>query len=81
MKTFLSALYLILAPLTATLAFGLGPLFEARMDFGAGDGPRSVLCADLDNDNHLDLAVANWRSDNVSILKNNGDGTYQTAVN
>jgi energy-converting hydrogenase Eha subunit C len=35
----------------------------------------------LDNDNYLDLAVANAYSDNVSILMNNGDGTFQSAVN
>ena len=61
--------------------FAFEPLFEARIDYWAGDGPRSVFCADLDGDTDLDLAVANYYSDNVSILKNNGDGTYQSAVN
>jgi hypothetical protein len=28
----------------------------------------------------LDLAVANYESDNVSIFKNNGDGTFENAV-
>jgi hypothetical protein len=57
------------------------PDFCDWTDYGAGDGPYSVFCADLDGDGDLDLAVANQWSDNVSILKNNGDGTFQSAVN
>ena len=34
----------------------------------------------MDGDTALDLAVANWYSENVSILMNNRDGTFQTAV-
>jgi M6 family metalloprotease-like protein len=55
--------------------------FAPAVNYGAGDGPYSVFCADLDGDTDLDLAVANDNSDNVSILKNNGDGTFQSAVN
>jgi hypothetical protein len=51
------------------------------VNYDAGDEPFSVFCADLDGDTDLDLAVANNWSDNVSILKNNGDGTFQTKVN
>jgi len=40
------------------------------VDYGAGDAPTSVFCADLDGDTDLDLAVANQTSDNVSILRN-----------
>ena len=61
--------------------FGFEPLFDTRIDYGAGNYPYSVFCADLDGDAYLDLAVANAESDNVSILKNNGDGTFQSAVN
>jgi 6-phosphogluconolactonase (cycloisomerase 2 family) len=55
--------------------------FAPAVNYGAGDRPSSVFCADLDGDTYLDLAVANYNTDNVSILKNNGDGTFQTAVN
>ncbi|HWR83535.1 MAG TPA: VCBS repeat-containing protein, partial [Candidatus Deferrimicrobium sp.] len=41
----------------------------------------SVFASDLDGDGDADLAVANDGSFNVSILTNNGDGTYQAAVN
>ncbi len=57
------------------------PLFDARIDYGAGNGPWSVFAADIDGDGHNDLAVANWGSDNVSVLLNNGDGIFQAAVN
>jgi hypothetical protein len=55
--------------------------FQSAVSYGAGDGPISVFCADLDGDGNLDLAVGNWDSDSVSILKNNGDGSFQSAVN
>jgi DNA-binding beta-propeller fold protein YncE len=50
------------------------------VNYGAGDYPYSVFCADLDGDIDLDLVVANAGSDNVSVLKNNGDGTFQPKV-
>jgi hypothetical protein len=54
--------------------------FAPKVDYGTGSGPLSVFCGDLDQDGDLDLAVANAWSDNVSILKNNGDGTFQPKV-
>jgi hypothetical protein len=50
-------------------------------DFGAGTNPSSVAVGDVNGDGRLDLAVANNRSDNVSVLLGHGDGTFQTAVN
>jgi hypothetical protein len=50
--------------------------FAPAVNYPAGNGPYSVFCADLDGDGDLDLAVANYNSDSVSILKNNGDGTF-----
>jgi len=50
--------------------------FAPAVNYPAGDAPRSIFCADLDGDGDLDLAVANSESDDVSILKNNGDGTF-----
>jgi hypothetical protein len=56
--------------------------FETKVDYGVGDYPLSVFCADLDGDLDFDLAVANAGEygSSVSILKNNGDGTFQTKV-
>ena len=57
----------------------LGVLFDNR-EFGAGDAPQSVAIGDLDGDGNLDLAVANRFSDNVSVLLNQGDGTFADDV-
>ncbi|HEY6778658.1 MAG TPA: FG-GAP-like repeat-containing protein, partial [Thermoleophilaceae bacterium] len=44
--------------------------FSAPTDFAAGDFPKSVAMGDLDGDGDLDLAVANFGSDDVSVLLN-----------
>jgi hypothetical protein len=46
------------------------------VDYPVGDGPWSVFACDLDADGDLDIAAGNEFSDNVSILLNNGDGTF-----
>jgi hypothetical protein len=56
------------------------PLFDAHVDYQVGTAPISVIAADLDEDGKPDLAVAIDNSDSVSILKNNGDGTFASAV-
>ena len=56
-------------------------LFNVRLDYGAGDEPSSVAIGDLNGDDTPDLAVANWGSNNVSVLLGNGDGTFQAALN
>jgi hypothetical protein len=55
--------------------------FAPAVNYIAGNSSHSVFCADLDGDFDLDLAVANTYSDNVSILENNGDGTFLGVVN
>jgi hypothetical protein len=50
--------------------------FAPAVNYSVGNGPQSVFCADLDGDGDLDLAVSNYYSNNVCILKNNGDGTF-----
>jgi len=52
----------------------------SAVSYSIGDYPLSVFCADLDGDADLDLTVANAGSDNISTLRNNGDGTFQTEV-
>jgi hypothetical protein len=54
-----------------------GPgIFAGQSLYAAGDGPHSVFSADLDGDDDMDLATANYYSDNVSVFLNNGDGTF-----
>ena len=50
-------------------------------NYGAGHEPVSVAVGDFNGDGKLDLAVANYESNNVSMLLGNGDGTFQAAVN
>src|SRR4029450_5643247 len=54
--------------------------FANAVNFGVGTGPRAVARADLNNDNHLDLVVANESTNNVSVLLGNGNGTFQSAL-
>ncbi len=54
--------------------------FSNRLDYTVGDRPSAVACADLNGDSTADLAVTNTNSDNISVLMNNGDGTFTSAV-
>ena len=56
------------------------PLFFGEQ-FSAGTTPRSVTSADFNGDGIADMAVANFTSNNVSILLAVGDGTFNAAVN
>ena len=53
-------------------------LFGPKTDYGTGVSPTGVFSADLDGDN--DLVAANERSDDVSVLLNNVDGTFADKV-
>ena len=54
--------------------------FLAAVNYGAGT-TLSVAVGDFNGDGKADLAVANYRSSNVSVLLGNGNGTFQAAVN
>jgi hypothetical protein len=47
----------------------------------AGSEPIAIVAGDFNGDRHLDLAAADFNSNEVSILLGNGDGTFQPAVN
>jgi hypothetical protein len=47
-----------------------GASFAAAANFGTGTGAISVATADFNKDGNLDLAVANFDSNNVSVLLN-----------
>ena len=49
-------------------------------DISVGARPRSVHASDLDGDGDIDIVVANQSSNTVSILRNNGDGTFGARV-
>ncbi len=48
--------------------------YAAKVDFSTGQNPNSVAIGDLDGDGKVDLAVANFSSQTVSILRNMSSG-------
>ena len=73
----------LLVLLLTLQAYAQGPCFEGAVSYAVGSQPRSVVAADLDGDGDRDLAVANYDpygSGSISVLKNNGDGTFASAV-
>lgn len=54
--------------------------FIATESYPAGSGPIAIATADFNGDGNLDLAVLNTRSQNVTILLGNGNGTYTPAA-
>jgi hypothetical protein len=51
-----------------------------RTDYSVGSAPQSVATGDFNGDGKLDLAVANYGDNTVSILLGNNDGTFQSQV-
>jgi hypothetical protein len=53
--------------------------FAGRVVYYTGSSPLSITAADFNGDGKADLAVAN--NFGLSVLQNNGDGTFATSVN
>ncbi|MFQ5877151.1 MAG: FG-GAP repeat domain-containing protein [Acidobacteriota bacterium] len=53
---------------------------RSRIDFAVGQRPVAVIAADLDGDGLLDLASANKLSNDLSLLKGFGDGTFRVVA-
>ncbi|MFA7466024.1 MAG: VCBS repeat-containing protein, partial [Parcubacteria group bacterium] len=59
------------------ISLGAGSIFlNDKVDKATGNYPFSVAIGDINNDGWFDLAVVNYGSNSVSILLNNGDGTF-----
>jgi hypothetical protein len=60
--------------------------FAPKVDYGSGDGPNCVAVGDFNTDGKPDLVTANLNSgslplnNTVSVLINNGDGTFAQKV-
>ena len=81
MYKLITAMLVIISALLFFNAAFSQDLFNTRIDYAVGDNPSSVFSTDLDGDGDNDLVTANAGSDNVSILLNNGDGTFQSTFN
>jgi hypothetical protein len=46
--------------------------FAAKVDFTTGESPQNIAIGDIDGDGKPDLAVANYDSSTVSVLRNTG---------
>ncbi len=55
--------------------------FSTATDYSVGDNPNSGVAADFNADGKPDLAIGNVLNKNVSVLLNNGNGTFAGAVN
>jgi FG-GAP-like repeat/FG-GAP repeat len=75
------ALAIFVAVLTcATSAKSVpGVSFNTPRDFAVGASPISIVVADFNGDGKLDIATANQRGGNVSILLGKGDGQFADA--
>jgi hypothetical protein len=50
------------------------------MTYSTGSNPYSVTVGDFNNDTRLDIVVANYRSNNVSVLLGHGGGTFRNQM-
>ncbi|MBV5303674.1 MAG: VCBS repeat-containing protein, partial [Chlorobium sp.] len=50
--------------------------FNDQATYATGGGPSSVTTGDVNGDNKLDLLVANWGNNTVSVLIGNSNGTF-----
>jgi hypothetical protein len=66
---------IILISVNATYAFE--QLFESMITYYADDNPGSVFAVDLNGDGFKDLVATYAGSDKISIMQNNGNGTFQ----
>jgi hypothetical protein len=67
--------------ISASPAANAALTFKPAAGFDAGTNPSSVARGDLDGDGAVDLVVANFGSDSVSVLAGRGDGSFRAPRN
>lgn len=73
---------LLVALCTALLSQAAHALsYAPATTYATGSGPLFAASADFNGDGKPDLAVANYLSDTLSVLLNNGNGTFAAAIN
>jgi hypothetical protein len=71
---------LVLVFISSNTLFAAYPDFDSPVTYVTGTDPRGLTSGDFNGDGSLDLATANSTSNDISILINNGDGTFQDGV-
>src|SRR5207253_1184638 len=69
--------------LNSTAADAITPVFVQATPFNipVGTDPHGISVGDFNRDGRDDLAIVNSRSNNISILLGNGNGTFGPATN
>ncbi|CAF1210047.1 unnamed protein product [Adineta ricciae] len=59
-----------------------GATFSPMVTYSTGvdSSPYSLAIGDFSRDNHSDIVVSNWESDNIAIFYGNGNGTFVLAA-
>ncbi len=70
--------FLFLSFFTASAV--LADPFAPKVDYGANEKPQAIATGDLDGDGDQDLITANMGGNTISVLKNNGDGSFSEKV-
>jgi hypothetical protein len=61
---------------------GIGNVYSmTTYSTGVGSAPCSVAVGEFNNDNHLDIVVANCETNNIIIFLGSGNGTFATGHN
>src|SRR5262249_44589213 len=70
-------------PTSYLASYGPTPptIYATATAYATGSQTHGVTTGDFDGDGALDLVAANHGSSNVSVLRGNGNGTFQAAVN
>ena len=81
MFRFLSIAVFFAFVFTAGIAKAQDSLFAPAVNYPVGTTPIYVKSGDIDGDGDVDLITSNASSLDISVLLNNGDGTFQDSVN